>query len=250
MRLLGNCRQIAAKGEVFHPRPQPDLTARETNMLRKAAGYDLATKADLVAWRRQHPRLTLEFMFKEFGGRPIAFKLFPGHLTRRRIAAELLTDPSFGCVILRRRPIDCFISERKAREVGSYAGVETTDILPTLRPTEFLSWAKSARRWYGWLARKTAGRTSRCAYLSFENHLYGQSNQAALANILESMESIGLAAQPLPSRPQGHIMQDSRTDYRARVANWDEFAAALRPDHADTLAWAETAPDANLALDS
>jgi hypothetical protein len=242
-RLLRNCEAFNVKSELFHS-GQVGLRAAEREALRAAAGDAAIDERSLSQWRRRNSGRTLEILSREGGGRPLFFKLFPGHQTKNQVKEQIFSRADVGYLILRRRPIECFISSLKAQYFGSHGKVDTTKLKPTLAAAEFADWARKTKDWYDWAVEELQQSGQPHLELTFEKELEGLSSEAALKNLLEGLSEMGLPDVALPKKIAAGERQDKEGDYRKRVANWAEFEAEVKADpaHAELLEWAEALP--------
>jgi LPS sulfotransferase NodH len=241
IHLLKGCPEFNVKSELF--KKSVELKRQDKAAIQAASG-GVADDQALIAWRRAHPAQTLDALLADGGGRTLFFKLFVGHLSRKQIKDELFSREDVRYVVLRRRPIDSFISSRKAQYYGVHGSVDTTRLKPTLEAEEFVHWAAKSRGWYDWIAEQL--QTRRLAFLdiAYETQLEDAANDVALAAILDGLTALGLPKVALPKEIDSSERQDREPDYRARVANWAEFERQILsvPAHRELLQWAETAP--------
>ena len=217
--LIYNCPHFVGKGELF----------------RHGAGER----------RRELPTQTLEALHRTCKSKTIAFKVFPGHLPRKLIETEFLSRDDIAFAILKRRPIESFVSVVKTKGGAKYALTDTTDIKPEISADDFLGWAHRTRAWYKWLGEILHARGRPYAEISFEQHLDGYSAQEALAHLRALFLPLGITNfEDLDEYAVGGTRQDREGDYRKRVANWGEFEAALRakPFASRMLNWAQKIP--------
>ena len=241
--LLNSCPEITAKSELFHRRGGAKLTERDDAALCAAAGEPLPGMASNT-WRRKHPMRSLEVLYEAGNRKVLAFKIFHSHLPRPRIEAEFFPQKDMAFAVLRRRPIESFISAVKAKSLERFRVVDTTSIKPAISTDEFVAWIAVAKEWYEWVDGALAARGLPCADISYEKHLKGRSGGEALSDVLALLKSTGLSGIPLPGQIRERQMQDKEPRYQDRVANWDEFFAAAQPDPRcrSLLEWAQQVP--------
>jgi LPS sulfotransferase NodH len=241
VHLLKGCPEFNVKSELF--KKSVELKGQDKAAIQAASG-GVADDQALIAWRRTHPSQTLDALLAQGGGRTLFFKLFVGHLSRKQIKDELFSRDDVRYVVLRRRPIDSFISSRKAQYYGVHGSVDTTRLKPTLEAEQFVHWAAKARGWYDWIAEHLQARRLAFLEIAYETQLEDVANDVALAAILEGLNGLGLPKVALPNEIDSSERQDREPDYRARVANWAEFEREIVsvPAHAELLQWAETVP--------
>jgi LPS sulfotransferase NodH len=243
-RLLRNSKNLNVKAELFHPVWVGHLDGSDLRGLRAAANGRVVDDASLCAWRAANPGLTLDELFKTGGNRTLVFKVFPGHLTRDRLRSEIFGREDIGYILLRRRPIDSFISILKADLIRTYVHVDTTDLKPNLDVASFVRWAKQTQEWYDWLAGEVSATAPPAIEMSYERHLNLADDRMVLANALDALPRLGLERPTVRSEVGRLNRQDREPRYQDRVANWSLFEAQLRADPTleRLLDWAEAIP--------
>src|SRR5262249_50100696 len=152
-------RELTSKSEMFHGHAGFLTSAREKAAL-AALGCDaFDDKRKFALWRRRHAVATLDALYRAHG-RFVVFKVFPSHLKVPMLEQESLPRDDMAFAVLRRRPIECYISGVKTRTSRKFSRVDTTAIKAELEVGDFVQWATRMRRWYRWAyaALKTRGR--------------------------------------------------------------------------------------------
>ncbi|HTT99747.1 MAG TPA: hypothetical protein VMF58_16985 [Rhizomicrobium sp.] len=242
-KLLNSCPEIMAKAELFHRHAVGKLRPAELQSMEKWSNGAVKDVETFKTWKHENPNAVFEAFRAVWKRRVVAFKIFPGHLPRDYIEKELLARDDMAFAILRRRPIESFISGIKAKKGETFTLADTTAVKPALDFATFTPWSERMMNWYGWAERKLQEHGRSYAEISFERHLDGRSGAESLALVLEELEKAGLPKIPVPQKIIVGERQDRETDYRARVANWGEFESSMRadPDRARLLDWAEAA---------
>lgn len=242
-RLLASCRDFNVQREIFHDKTL-DMSDRDRLAIERAAGGRMADDAALVAWCRANPLETLETLLENGGGKPLFFKQFPGHLSRQQIAKHLFPRKDVCYLVLRRRPIECYISTCKARLVGVYTKKDTTETKAVLDADHFAAWARNIRSWYEWNLKTLMHHKRPFMEVIYETDLESVPAEKALGNILAGLAGMGVPKVELPAKILSGERQDKEPDYRNRVGNWAEFEAKLSADaeHAVLLEWAQATP--------
>jgi hypothetical protein len=243
VQLLTHYPKLNVKGELFHSIWVGRLSKYDRAALAAASDGVATDDTGLRAWRCRHPGKTLETLYESGGGNTVVFKVFPFHVAKEDIAAEIIDRADAAYAILKRRPIESYISSLKAKETGAYERMDTTRMQPVLQPPDFVRWATRMMDWYQWceVSLKAAGKP--VLRMNYENDLSG-SDETVIGKSSEILATAGIDAGS-PSRPkQAQARQDRESRYQDRVANWAEFEAAIRsePNGATLLDWAETAP--------
>jgi len=240
-KLLKSCPEFIAKSELFHRTRVGQFGDNELAMLAAKSG-GIATDAEsLLPWRTQNPIQALEALQQVRRKKIIAFKLFPGHLAREVLETQFLPRDDMGFAILRRRPIESFISVTKAKSGNTFTLADTTALKPRIEAKGFAQWARRTRDWYDWTKQSLETNGRSFAEISFERHIDGLSPEESLAQVLDQIRNAGFPDVKMPQAIITGERQDRERDYKARVANWDEFETDLRanPAHAVLLDWAE-----------
>lgn len=229
-KLLKSCDEFNAKSELFHRRTVGVFTKPELMQLQKRADIDVKDHKALTDWRRRHPLETLEALYQGGGRRIVTFKTFPGHLEKELLEDELFPRDDVAFAILRRRPIESFISGLKARSVSTFGRVDTTAIKPELSAERFVVWARKMKNWYAYTRKKLEARGKPYAFISFERHIDGQSGEESLGHILALLEPLGIADIAVPEEVKEGERQDREPVYQERVSNWEAFVDEVNAD--------------------
>ena len=240
--LLSTIPEMHAKSELFHGRYQAEFSPGEHDALRKRSGLDLSDKAAFAAWKRTHPAATLEAIHEGAGGQGVVtFKIFPSHIKTTLIQSDLMARDDIAFAILRRRPIESFISTQKANETGTFNRRDTTGIKPELSADVFMTWARKTWRWYRWCetALKTHGKPF--VRIGYERDLTRVSAVEAVRALIALLAPLQLGPLSEPDKVAWGGPQDRERRYQDRVANWSAFETAVRAraDGAKLLDWAE-----------
>ena len=238
VHLLQDCPELNVKGELFHVDNIGRLAKSDKAGLERASNGEIVDRKTFCEWRRRHPRRTLDILYDTGGRRPLVFKLFWDHLAKEIIAGEIFSCSDTGYILLRRRPIDCYISRMKAAVIGQHARIDTTAIRPELEPERFIVWARIVKEWYDWLDAEISRRALPRFPLSFEQHIENRTAQEIMSELRERLEALGCPRVSRPGENQGHVRQDREPDYRKRVANWPEFETEVSSRAPDLLRWA------------
>jgi len=231
------------KAELFHRHARGTLAPREFSALEQASNGAVHDDESYIAWRHDNPLATLEALYGVRRKGVVAFKVFPGHLERPKLEA-LFGREDIGFAILARRPIDSFISKIKAQTVGTFRGVDTANMKPALEADAFLKWARGMRQWYDINRSDLRARAKPFADLTFENHIDGLTARESLERMRPLLRKVGISDFNTLEEEEALQRQDRESDYRKRVANWEEFEKTLRRNAraADLLDWALRVP--------
>jgi len=229
--MLRKHEQVYGLGEVFH-------WTQHWEWGEKAAAFfgpgscnggqlkpEIAT--DLGRLKREDP---VSFIVKlsevgtERGYKAIQFKVFPGHLSWEAFDTILRrTQPL--CYCLTRRPVDMYISQSKATELGKWGRVDTTTLKPRIEVSDFLTWhAARQKHWQvAMFLAKQHGIAMPC--LHYE-HLYSK-GQDPVETLRAFYKTLGVDLGVRTGASLAQFVQDKAKTPRDKVANWDEFHASL-----------------------
>ena len=151
----------------------------------------------------------------------LLFKIFPNQINNS--LEHLDTINGVKLVILKRQPIECFISLTKAGILNLWTKTDTTDIKPIINIEKFLAWHTKTSQWYErWNNATVNSRYS----LSYENDIKGV-HPEMLFNIVNTKLNLGLdrAKQDKPS----HYLQtqDKSENWRNKIQNGIEFYSQI-----------------------
>lgn len=240
--LLSTIPEVIAKSELFHGTYQAPFSPGEQDALRKRSGLDHSDEAAFTAWKRAHPAATLEAIHEGAGGHGIVtFKVFPGHLNPDVLESELMARADIAFAILRRRPIESFISGQKAGAVGKFNRHDTTDIKPELSAEAFAKWARKMWRWYKWCETALDRHGKPPLRIAYERDINRKSGVEAVRHLVALLAPLQLGPLSEPDKLRGSGRQDRERRYQDRVTNWSAFETAVRAsaDGAKLLDWAE-----------
>jgi LPS sulfotransferase NodH len=241
--LLSTIPEMNAKAELFHGKYQGIFSPGEHDELSRRSGLALSDEeAAFTAWKRAHPAATLEAIQEGAGGQGIVtFKLFPGHLKPGLLESDLMARDDIAFAILRRRPIESFISDGKADAVGAFNQHDTTGIKPELSAEVFYKWARKTWRWYRWCEAALEKHGKPPVRIAYERDLNRKSGIEAVRHLITLLAPLQVGPLSEPDKVSASSRQDRERRYQDRVANWSAFEAAVRAraDGAKLLDWAE-----------
>lgn len=225
---------------------QPEQLARFS----KAIGHEIKTYKDpiLNAWVRANIGQTLSILQDGAarGDRATAIKLFEDHLTSQEFDTHFLSKPDTKFLILERRPIDCFISLRKAMVRDEWVGRDTTGLKIELDAQEFLAWHAIRRTWFDGMAARLEAAGRPYGRLDYDRDI-AQGSHHMLDRLIEELRVAGfetrrkrgyltklalrrhasaiLGWEPHPDL--GAVKQDRAANAADKVGNWDDFAQTV-----------------------
>lgn len=230
LSLLTGFDQLYARAEIFNPEVAESLEAECADLARFAGIEGVADPHDrrLVAWMRAKPNLAIDWLLHRAAGRTLVFKLFPGHITDAREQARVIQRPDIAHVVIRRRPIDVYISLEKAKVTETMRHVDTTGVRIRGDVGDFLAISRRIREWYRYCTdlMQRAGRPH--AAMSYIAEI-AQPDSVTLTAIQGKLRQLGVAGGTYHG-PVGPVInrQDRSDSYAEKMSNWEEFSATLK----------------------
>jgi len=222
---------LAALDEVFHAQQAYGVRPAQLRAIGASAGREFAgaDDPDLVAWVRARPVETVEALRrvarrKEKAG--LYFKVFLGQWTppTEQVIARLAAVPGFLPVVLQRRPIDVYVSYRKAEAAGRYKQVDTTAAPVTLSADHYAHWAGQARAWYRQVTGALAAAGAAPLHATYEADV----DQPPRALAAHWSRLLGVPAPEALDESLALPRQDRSARLEDKIANADAFFAGLR----------------------
>jgi hypothetical protein len=250
--VLRQWASLASFDELFHPTRVYGLKPAHRRALSNRAGVEFIASPDndvgqdFTQWARAHPLEVIDTLErvvarKDRGG--LMFKVFNNQWVQPpgEVIAALARRPHFVPIVLKRRCIDVYVSFRKAEACGKYKHVDTTSAPVTLDPAAYERWAKAARTWFQLVDGALARAGSSPLRLRYEQDI--DMPPAALS--VHWADLLGLAPGHDIDATLAVQRQDRATNLEAKIANHDDFKAALveRGLWQEALGWFEDAPD-------
>ncbi len=231
--VLANQPAIDGRFEIFNPKQIEYLRPEELRELSRRSGKTFpAVAEDPVAIQvvRESPTRTLECLMDMLQPekRLLTFKVLRRQLRVRKVRKEIIARPDTAIAILRRRPIDAFISSRKARLLQRWEGVDTTNVKIDIEVGDFLKWWDATAEWYRDL-EKACWRLGKPFHrLSYEDDVDVEPSLLVqrLRRLATACGINDLVGSVIGS-PTIFARQDRTSDVEARVANWPAFHRSL-----------------------
>jgi hypothetical protein len=239
--LLSGFEGLYVKEEIFNRRSAATLED-ESHELGLLAGFpDVADIRDrrLIDWLRANPNTTLDWLVERGGGRPLVFKLFPNHVSNSDEEARLLARLDIGFIVVRRSPIDAYISMLKAQATGTMHGVDTTLVEVRGDLEQFLKFLATNQAWYerSQLSIASAGRPH--VQLTYQRHI-AVSDEVAIEALKKKLNRLGVDPGKFRGvSGQSLVRQDLSPSWEDKMVNWAEFSKQLATHPACAEAFAE-----------
>lgn len=188
-----------------------------------------ADSAALIAARDQDPVAFFDALSsgaQAAGARSITCKIFDHQISIPHLDA-ILRRPNLGVIFLSRRRIDRYISAEKARISGKYLQANTTETRPSISTLGFLRDMFQDDRKLEAMYQSVRAAGVPFSYLNYERDLDIDEGQRK-ARISQALVAAGLPQGVAHARPEKWLVkQDESTDWRSKIANGFETAAAL-----------------------
>jgi hypothetical protein len=179
---------------------------------------------------RRRPGLALDCLVDMLAPekRVLTFKVFVNQLTVRQVKKAIIRRPDTVIIFIRRRPIDTYISHRKASQLRQWVRVDTTDIKVNIDVRRFLKWWRQTSAWYRGLEAACWSTDKPFYELTYESDI-AMSPMGAARRFCAILEDCGLGPFTLPrdDLELGLTQQDRSKDVRDRMVNWPEFQRHL-----------------------
>ena len=218
-----NSNRIFYQDECFHR--QACHGFEESNLKKFSEMYNInasdINSASLIEFIHNNPIKFLEFN-KKFVIKDsdyFAFKLFRSHLNSPQIDSILLNYKT-KILILKRRPIDIFISYRKAQKINKWNSFDTSNISLEIDYFDFLEWHKNTSEWYKFIEKKLINHNLPFTYLNYED-LINFSFDKTLKIIYESLNLKDEYKNKMFIEP--HLRKQDISNYEKKIINWEQF---------------------------
>ncbi|WP_137110670.1 hypothetical protein [Rhodobacter sp. SY28-1] len=219
--------EILAKDRIEGLQWHPAVEARVAASLTVPGAT--ADSAELIAARDSDPVAFFDALSKgarEAGARSITCKIFDHQISIPHLDA-ILRRPNLRVIFLSRRRIDRFISAEKARISGKYLQANTTETRPLISTLGFLKEMFQDDHQLEAMYRSVRTAGVPYSYLNYERDLDIDQDQRK-ARISDALVAVGLPQGVSHARPENWLVkQDESPDWRLKIANGFETAAAL-----------------------
>ncbi|WP_162916861.1 sulfotransferase [Dongia deserti] len=232
-KVLSNIPEIESRRELFNPSRIWRMDPPELEEFSRRLGRPLTCAPDnqqTVDAVRRNPGLTLECLLDLMPPekRILTFKVFVNQLSVRQVNKAIISRSDSIIVFIRRRPIDVYVSQRKAARLNQWTKVDTTDMKVSIDPRHFLKWSRRCNDWYRRLEAVCWAMGKPFYQLTYETDL-AASPLTVAGRFCAILEDCGLGPFTLPPDDPalGMTRQDRNKDVSDRVANWPEFKRYL-----------------------
>ncbi|WP_119299516.1 sulfotransferase [Dongia deserti] len=232
--VLSRISEIDVRHEIFHKIRCQKLNERElaklSHRLGKAFPPDCASPATVSAVRR-HPGLVMDCLTELMAPekRLLCFKVFRQQLSVRQVRDAFIRRPDAIMIFLRRRPIDTFVSVRKALHLQDWHGRDTTDVKISIDADDFIGWWGRASAWFRQVEAACWAMNKPFHRLTYEDDVDVPADKI-LDRFRGILASHGVSDLTVSDneKPSDIKRQDRNKEVSDRVANWSEFEQRLR----------------------
>ncbi|MEE3241443.1 MAG: hypothetical protein VX231_10805 [Pseudomonadota bacterium] len=150
-----------------------------------------------------------------------SFKIFPHHLRRKHIYGIL--ENCKGLILLKRNPIDMYISLKKAEESGKWSNFDTSKCKIKFDIPKYRQYEKLINEWFMHCSDLAEAYELKVFNINYED--------LCLLDFHEQMEFIknslndtfGLKWTLAKNQREERIKQDKSKNYEEKIENFDEF---------------------------
>ena len=156
----------------------------------------------------------------------LTVKISPRRPTGNTLEPLMRSVPT-SVLVLKRRPIDSFISLQKANSLGVWGNVDTSALTVTLSVKHYLNYLQELSRFYAQVERAAQQALVPTRQLTYEDHI-NIPDTVLLKYLATSLRMLDVSAGKLGASDYTlREKQDTVTDYTQKVANWGPFLEEL-----------------------
>ena len=231
--ILERIPEIDVRNELFNQSRCWSLQQHEFADLSRRSGmvFPYSCEApEAIRVVRQRPDLVMDCLVDLMAPekRLLYFKVFRLHLSVRQVRKSFIERPDTIVVFLRRRPIDTFISLRKALHLQNWRHVDTTNFKISIDVDDFIGWWGRTSAWFRELEGVCWAMNKPFHRLSYEEDV-DVPVERTLDRIREILASQGVTGLTVSHNGTAEEFkrQDRSKSLADRVANWSEFEQRL-----------------------
>ena len=209
------------------------MTTAELVELSRLSGVAFRPSPDdpeVVKVIRRRPDLVMTCLRRFLGAekRLLTFKVFSHHLSVRQVVHSIIKQADIAVMFVRRRPIDMYISSRKAIQLQRGQDVDATDARISIDADMFLRWWSGRVIWYRRLERNCWHHGKKFDRLH-EADIELPPDELA-RSLCARLARHGVAGLTVPGigKIASAIREGHAHDLARTVDNWPEFENALR----------------------
>ncbi len=231
--ILANQKLIEGRFEIFNRIRSNYMRPEELVELARRSGEafpPVTEDAEAIRVIRADPTRTLDCLrdMVPVGKRLFTFKVLRKQLRVRQLSDAIIARPDTAIAILRRRPIDAYVSHRKATQLRLWAEVDTTDLKVEIDARDFLAWWQATADWYWRVEKACWKRRKPFQRLSYEDDV-DVAPELLVERLRKLLAESGAADAMGPDigPPTRFVRQDRAPAVEQRVANWPAFEQEL-----------------------
>ncbi len=214
--------------EIFNPAGVMGATTNDISLLAARSAIAMAKDnrdKNLVSWVRNHPTEALKAVRQSAvsaGKDLLVFKVFPKQITAENLLAILATK-DLATAIVKRRPVDSYISYVKAKLIGKWLAVDTSDVKVELRASDYIVWHASASGWYRSVETFLGDQNLNHFEFNYESSICLEPNES-LSLFIDRCNSFNFEIKmPDSAQVSGYRRQDLSERSSEKVSNWESF---------------------------
>lgn len=230
VNLLSEGKQIESKTEIFHSKKPYGLKDEEVFQITDVDVTDFTDSEKAKLIHKEASKVINYFKLKACKtGIPISFKIFPGHLTNELVDELLIKDNDVIKVIIDRDILPTYVSRAKARKVGKWTKVNTSDVEIDIDIDDFESWFTKMNSWYAFIKGGLSAAKASFIYLDYKE-ITGGSDNENYELVRSRLKAIGLTLGAIDNNEfiNTHNKQDKGRKIQDSIVNWNEFILSDR----------------------
>ncbi|HEX6118352.1 MAG TPA: sulfotransferase [Dongiaceae bacterium] len=231
--VLSGISEIDVRNELFNKTRCWTMHRHELAELsrRSSTVFPLSCESpEAIAVIRRRPAMVLDCLTDLMAPdkRLLYFKVFRLQLSVRQVRETFIKRPDTIIVFLRRRPIDTFVSLRKALHHQQWRHVDTTRLNISIDADDFIGWWGRTSMWFRRVEAACWAMNKPFHRLSYEDDI-DVPPEKTLGRFREVLASHGIADLTIAraGTESEFKRQDRSRDLSERVANWPEFQQRL-----------------------
>ncbi len=231
--VLSRLSELDVRHEIFNKTWSQEMRPDELSELSRRSGRNFSASCEdpvAVNTIRTRPGLVMDCLtdLMEPQKRLVIFKVFRLQLSVRQVRNAILKRPDTIVVFLRRRPIDTFISLRKALRLEHWHSRDTTNFKINIDADDFIGWWGRTSAWFRKVEAACWAMDKPFHRLRYEDDIDAP-QERTLDRFREILASQGVTGLTVTADRQHreHKRQDRNRELSDRVANWPEFQRRL-----------------------
>jgi hypothetical protein len=231
---LSSIAELDVRQEIFNRTRCQMMHPRELAELAHRCGRSFPPVCDspeTVSAVRRRPDLVMDCLTDLMAPdkRLLYFKVFRLQLSVSQVRDAFIRRPDTIIVFLRRRPIETFISLRKALQVQNWYGGDTTRLKIDIDADDFIGWWGRTSAWFRGVEAACRAMDKPFHQLQYEDDI-DVPVETTLERFREILASHGVTNLTIARHGKREDVkrQDRNKELSDRVANWPEFQQRLK----------------------